>query len=368
MCRFNLILLALLLLPISVQAAAPSRTYSYVAHTTIDPTQNNTNENSLYSYLQAGVDTYSSGSITNDAISSIAAISYSKLNLLGSIVNADISNSAAIGYSKLNLTGAILNADLAGSISDTKLSQITTASKVSGTAITGLASLPAGAGVIPTANLPTLNPHGVQVFTSSNTFTAPTSITKVYITAIASGGGGGAGTAGAGGGGGGASGQAIINYPYTVVPGNNYTITINAGGAGGASDGAIGVDGGTTVFDAITLTGGLAGSGISPYTGATGTTLAGNNGSSTLPGAASVFGMGSNAGGNGSSGAGNRGGGSGGGSAFGAGAIGGVVGSGNGGSAVANSGAGGGGGGSANGGANWGVGGTGGSGICIVQY
>jgi len=49
----------------------------------------------------------------------------------------------------------IVNADIGASaaIVDTKLAQITTASKVSGTAITGLASLPSGAGVIPDANL-----------------------------------------------------------------------------------------------------------------------------------------------------------------------------------------------------------------------
>jgi hypothetical protein len=50
------------------------------------------------------------------------------------IVNADVSNSAAIA--------------------DTKLAQITTASKVSGAALTSLASIPAGAGVIPAANVP----------------------------------------------------------------------------------------------------------------------------------------------------------------------------------------------------------------------
>ncbi len=51
--------------------------------------------------------------------------------------------------------GAIVNDDIdaAAGIVDTKLAQITTASKVSGAAITGLASLPAGAGVIPAANL-----------------------------------------------------------------------------------------------------------------------------------------------------------------------------------------------------------------------
>lgn len=39
-------------------------------------------------------------------------------------------------------------------IQDTKLAQIVTANKVSGTALTGLASIPAGAGVLPAANSP----------------------------------------------------------------------------------------------------------------------------------------------------------------------------------------------------------------------
>ena len=49
----------------------------------------------------------------------------------------------------------VVNADIdaAAAIADSKLAQITTASKVSGAAITGLASLPSGAGVIPVANL-----------------------------------------------------------------------------------------------------------------------------------------------------------------------------------------------------------------------
>lgn len=105
MRKFNLIFL-LILFPAIANAAAPTRSYNYVAHTTIDPAQNNTNENALYSYLQAGVDTYASGTITNDAISGSAAIGYSKLNLIGSIVNADISASAGIVGSKLNLTSS----------------------------------------------------------------------------------------------------------------------------------------------------------------------------------------------------------------------------------------------------------------------
>lgn len=71
----------------------------------------------------------------------------------GVIVNADINASAAIAQSKLNLsiTNAEVNASAA--IVDTKLAQITTASKVSGAALTSLASIPSGAGVIPAANL-----------------------------------------------------------------------------------------------------------------------------------------------------------------------------------------------------------------------
>jgi len=52
--------------------------------------------------------------------------------------------------------GVIVNADISASaaIVDTKLATIATAGKVNGAAITSLASIPAGAGVIPAANIP----------------------------------------------------------------------------------------------------------------------------------------------------------------------------------------------------------------------
>lgn len=53
-----------------------------------------------------------------------------------------------------NITNANISASAA--ITDTKLGQITTASKVSGAAITLLTSLPSGAGAIPIANIPTI--------------------------------------------------------------------------------------------------------------------------------------------------------------------------------------------------------------------
>ena len=60
---------------------------------------------------------------------------------------------------------AIVNADIDANaaIVDTKLAQITTASKVSGAALTSLANIPAGAGAIPAANLTAVSGSIVQV-------------------------------------------------------------------------------------------------------------------------------------------------------------------------------------------------------------
>lgn len=54
--------------------------------------------------------------------------------------------------------GNITNANISGSaaIADSKLAQITTASKVSGAALTSLTSIVSGAGEIPLANIPTI--------------------------------------------------------------------------------------------------------------------------------------------------------------------------------------------------------------------
>lgn len=78
------------------------------------------------------------GSVVNADIGASAAIAYSKLNLVGSVVNADIATGAAIAYSKLNLAGSVTNTDIASgaSIVDSKLATISTAGKVSGSAIT----------------------------------------------------------------------------------------------------------------------------------------------------------------------------------------------------------------------------------------
>lgn len=78
----------------------------------------------------------------------------------GTITASDHNTNYGNIYTEFN--GNIDNANikaLAG-IVDTKLAQITTAAKVSGTAITGLASLPSAAGVIPAVNLSSIYPVG----------------------------------------------------------------------------------------------------------------------------------------------------------------------------------------------------------------
>lgn len=94
-----------------------------------------------------------------------------------------------------------------------------------------------------------------QIFTASGTFTAPLGITKVFVTLVAGGGGGGQGNGGNGGGGGG-SGAFALSVPYTVIPGNAYTVTVGTGGAMGAPGGT----GGNSSFDGqLSVNGGVGG-------------------------------------------------------------------------------------------------------------
>lgn len=101
----------------------------------------------------AGSIAYSKLSLTGAILNADLAgsISYSKLSLTGAILNADLAGS--IAYSKLSLTGAILNADLAGSIADSKLSTISTAGKVSDTALSANVALLNGAQTFSAANI-----------------------------------------------------------------------------------------------------------------------------------------------------------------------------------------------------------------------
>ena len=65
---------------------------------------------------------------------------------------------------------------LAGSIPDSKLDTISTASKVSGAALTSLTSVPSGAGVVPIANLASGTPDGTKFVRDDNTLAVPTAV------------------------------------------------------------------------------------------------------------------------------------------------------------------------------------------------
>lgn len=196
---------------------------------------------------------------------------------------------------------------------------------------------------------------GVQLFTSSGTFTAPSGITKVYVSLVGGGGGGG----GAGSqpyGGGGSGGAFAMRVPYTVTPGNNYTVTIGSGGAGGADQNNIGSSGGATSFDSLSVPGGSGG--LRGIDGGTGGAAVGGMDASGLT--AGNYSQKSGAGGTGT----NPNSGGGGGTPFGSGAAGrSSAGAGN--NAVANTGGGGGG---AHGGSGSINGGNGGSGIVVVEW
>lgn len=258
-----------------------------------------------------------------------------------------------------------------------QLVQLTAASKypavdgslitnISGSNFINLSSIPIGAGIIPAANLAS-NSHGIQVFTASGTFLAPSGVTKIYVSETGGGGGGGASdTGGSGGGGGG--GASLLNHPYTVVPGNSYTVTVGAKGLG--VFGSNGTNGGQSSFDTVLIAnGGSGGVRNNGAGGAGGTATAANSLIGSASGAGGAGGgvppvISTSAGGaGGAGGAGNVAAGGGGGSLFGTGGAGGNVGAGS--SPSPNTGAGGGG----HGGNTLADAGADGAlGICVITY
>ncbi len=282
-----------------VYAAAPTRAFNYVAHTTIDPAQNNSNENALYSYLQAGVDTYSSGSITNDAISGSAAISASKLNLIGITQNmtntgtfTNTGDFTIVGTLSVSGTGNSISGGLGatpiGAIipSTGKFTTLeaTTTFKLgtthqgdilydNGTSLirlvpgtSGQFLKTQGASANPVWASTSSVPTNIQVFTSNGTWTKPAGISSVYVKVVGSGGGGGTvGTTNTGGGGGGAGGYAEGLIAVT----GDVTVLVPAGGttstAGGTSSFA-----GSTTIQATGGSGGGNASGTTPGVGGAG--------------------------------------------------------------------------------------------------
>jgi len=86
-------------------AAPPSRVYDYTPLTTIQSDHVAANENVIFTYLQAGVDTIKDSSIVDADVSASAAITASKLNL--TTVSQNISNTGTMANTgSLTIVGA----------------------------------------------------------------------------------------------------------------------------------------------------------------------------------------------------------------------------------------------------------------------
>jgi hypothetical protein len=100
------LILLFLLIPSLCFAAAPTRTYDYEALTTIKSAEVTTNEDSIFTYLQSGVDTYKDDTIVNADVYSGAGILASKLNL--SSIAQDMTHSGTFTQSgTTSFTGTV---------------------------------------------------------------------------------------------------------------------------------------------------------------------------------------------------------------------------------------------------------------------
>lgn len=78
---FTIVLLTLVNSPCYVFAAPPSRAYVYTTGNIIESSEVTANEDGIFNYLSAGIDTILDNTIVNADINSAAAISSSKLSL-----------------------------------------------------------------------------------------------------------------------------------------------------------------------------------------------------------------------------------------------------------------------------------------------
>ena len=218
-------LLLLLLIPF-LMGAAPSRLFTYTANTTISSSQVTANEDALFNYLQAGVDTYSPLSILNADISASAGIDDAKLDL-SAVAQAVAFNGTVSIVGALTVTG---NSTFAGT-TIANLGTVTTADinggTIDGVTIGGAATCPVTdltmslgsdadgdiyyiasnkltrlakgtASQVLTMNSGATAPEwtafsGSELFTSNGTFTAPAGVTRVWVSLLGGGGQGGAG-------------------------------------------------------------------------------------------------------------------------------------------------------------------------------
>lgn len=172
-------IILLVLLGLCNIGAAPTRSYTYTTGTTISSSDVTTNEDNIYNYLQAGVDTISDGSIVNDDVNGSAAISSSKVNLTTIAQNVALSgtltatgNSTFAGTTIADL-GTVTTADInAGTWQGTVDGNWTAASQTCadlGTVTTAEFTAITDAGTITTADINGGTLDGVQVGGTTST-------------------------------------------------------------------------------------------------------------------------------------------------------------------------------------------------------
>lgn len=301
----KLFTIVLILISTNVWASAPTRGVTYSPGTTISSTDVNANENALYNYLIAGVDTYAAGSIIDGAISTSANIQSSKLSL--SSIAQNITNTGTFAnIGAVTITGALsasggINSTAVGAITPST-GAFTTLSATTSTTLTGTLNVGVtnqgdifydngtnvvrlvpgssgqflktqGASANPVWAANQFVPNNIQIFTATGTWTRPAGINTVYVK-VWGGGGGGSDAAGGGNGAGGGGGYSEGSIAVT----GNVTVTIGSAGSGGnpATDGTSSTFAGTTT---ITAGGGVHGNG---GTGGAGGTS--SNGSINLTG------------------------------------------------------------------------------------
>jgi hypothetical protein len=284
-----------MLLSFVVQAAPPTRVYDYVPLTTIQSDQVEANENSIFSYLQSGVEVYKDGTIVNADISTSAAIASTKLDLTSiaqNIVNTgNFTNTGVLtNTGNLSVTGtatissSVTASSYALASGNTVLNYITTASQGSilynnGSNWVNLS--PGTSGYFLKTNGASTNPSwgslevdGAAYTTAgSYTWVAPAGKAIVFVSCVGGGAGGSGAFAGSTGGGGGGAGAYVIRQAVAITPSSGYTVTVGAAGTGGAASN-LGTSGGASSFvgdnATVSCNGGSA-SGSSGVGGAGGT-------------------------------------------------------------------------------------------------
>lgn len=121
--------------------------------------------------------------IVNADVSAVAAIVDTKL---AQITTASKVSGAAITLltSVPSGAGALPAVNLPNSIADSHLATIATAGKVSGAALTSLSSTPSGAGVMPIANLASGTPTGLKFVRDDGTLQVPSKTTDYAVGSI----------------------------------------------------------------------------------------------------------------------------------------------------------------------------------------